>query len=489
MENGKTKLSLGGHNQLKLVNGVLLIKDLPVKTIIEKFGAPTFFFHSELIKKSTQNIMNIFEKVFSSRFQQKNFQNKESEENTVMEEKLQNALTSNSFESRESVESRDSIDSRDSCEKRNNQTNSELRNPHTLQNNQKYENHTKGFYSVKSNYLEPVLDCLNEMKFGFEVITEPELNLLIRMQIDPTRILCGGPYFPLSLMEKAIKYGIQEYVIYDLEDLIALNEIAQKNSKILSIILRFVQYKYEARVGIPAIDESFKKLAEITRKSFNVKIIGILNHYASQMNSIEVYQKNAEFLVDIANKLLHHCRIRCSVFDIGGGFPESFVFPDAHFCTYLQEMKNIFEKNNWANVNIYYEPGRYIVGGAGFLLSTIVRRNNHFSTLFLDVGTNLIPLFARSSIRLHNVEKIECEQKRKFDIMGIIPSDQDLLAKNYNFEAESEVGDHVIISGVGAYTLTFSNRFPYAFPAIVFYENGEFYEYRSRGDSRDIALN
>ena len=488
MEKRKTKLSLGGHHQLNLINGVLFIKDLAVKHIVDKYGTPTFFFHSDLIKSAIEKIDRIFVRAFSleNRLDHRRIGNTSCSANYV--NRIQKPKDTDFLNSQESSESRKSVESQEFCEKENN-SNKNDENDSERGQLVNLSIKPRGFYSVKSNYLEPVIKMINEMNFGFEIITELELNLLIKNRIDPERILCGGPYFPLSLMEKAINYGIDEYVLYDLDDLIKINDIANRANTRIKVILRFVQNKYEARVGIPAIDTEFDRLSDIIQKAKSIKIIGILNHYASQMNSIEVYQKNAEFLVDIANKLRDKCGIRCSVFDIGGGFPEAFIFPDTHFLKYLEEMRNIFIKNNWADVNIYYEPGRYIVGSAGFLFSKIVRRNNHYSTLFLDVGTNLIPIFARSSIRLHNVDKIACEQKKKFDIMGSIPSDQDLLAKNYNFEADSDVNDRVIISGVGAYTLTFSNRFPYAFPAIIFYENGEFHEYRSRGDSRDIALN
>ena len=432
MSGGQTKLSLGGHNQLKVIDGVFLIKDINVKDFVDKFGTPTYLFHLDMVADSTKNIMNVFKKVFSPKI-----------------------LTEKEYS--------------DSCQACNVQP--------------------RGFYSVKSNYIEPVLQSIKNEGFGFEILSEPELNQLIKMAVDPKLILCGGPYFPVSLMKKALEYGIEEYVIYDLEDLKRLNSNAEQLGLRVKVILRFIQYKHVSRNGISLIDESFEILKQISQTSKNIEIIGILNHYGSQLNSVEVYRSNAEFLVDVANQLKDKSNIICKVFNIGGGFPESFVFPDTHFISYLQEMKKYFSENNWGNVNIYYEPGRYIVGGAGFLFSTIVRRNNHLSTLYFDVGTNIIPKFARTSIRFHNIDKIDCPIKSKFDIMGIIPSDQDILAKNYNFESDSQEGDRVVISGVGAYTLTFSNRFPYAFPSIIVSEKGEFRIFRGRGDSRDIAIN
>ena len=56
--------------------------------------------------------------------------------------------------------------------------------------------------------------------------------------------------------------------------------------------------------------------------------------------------------------------------------------------------------------------------------------------------------------------------KHTTSIYGIVPTDQDVLAKNYFFSENIKEGDKVLITNVGAYTLTFSNRFPYLLPKI-----------------------
>jgi len=85
----------------------------------------------------------------------------------------------------------------------------------------------------------------------------------------------------------------------------------------------------------------------------------------------------------------------------------------------------------------------------------------------LNIGNNICPKFSRSSFRFYNASKIDHPHKYKTSIAGIIPTDQDVLAKNYFFNNDIEIGDKVLITNVGAYTLTFSNRFPYELPSIL----------------------
>ena len=48
-----------------------------------------------------------------------------------------------------------------------------------------------------------------------------------------------------------------------------------------------------------------------------------------------------------------------------------------------------------------------------------------------------------------------------------------MLAKNYFFTETINEGDVVLISNVGAYSLTFSNRFPYSLPKIFIVKDNE----------------
>jgi hypothetical protein len=70
-------------------------------------------------------------------------------------------------------------------------------------------------------------------------------------------------------------------------------------------------------------------------------------------------------------------------------------------------------------------------------------------------------------MRFYNATRIEEPHKFKTSIAGIMPTDQDVLVKDYFFTHDLKEGDLVVITNVGAYNLTFSNRFPYILPNIV----------------------
>ncbi|TXT54029.1 MAG: L-glutamyl-[BtrI acyl-carrier protein] decarboxylase [Promethearchaeota archaeon] len=120
---------------------------------------------------------------------------------------------------------------------------------------------------------------------------------------------------------------------------------------------------------------------------------------------------------------------------------------------------------------IYFEPGRYLVGDAALFLSKVVSADKN-NWIFLDIGNHICPRFARCSLRFYNASRIQSPHKYKKSIAGIIPTDQDVLAKDYFMTKKIKRGDIFLITNVGAYTLTFSNRFPYRLP-YIFIVNGE----------------
>jgi diaminopimelate decarboxylase len=137
--------------------------------------------------------------------------------------------------------------------------------------------------------------------------------------------------------------------------------------------------------------------------------------------------------------------------------------------------------------NIYFEPGRYFLGDAGLFISKIVKVSDN-RWIFLNIGNHICPKFARCSLRFYNASQISNPHKYKTSIAGIIPTDQDVLAKDYFFTEKLTKGDKVLVTNTGAYCLTFSNRFPYRFPKILLINNTDIKEVFDPKIDKDISL-
>ena len=183
------------------------------------------------------------------------------------------------------------------------------------------------------------------------------------------------------------------------------------------------------------------------------------------MNNIGQFEQNIKTIISNLKLLLEN-KIFIENINLGGGFPEATVMKRDQLIKIARMIKDCFKKSSLVLPNISFEPGRYFVGDAGLFLSKIIRVSED-RWIFIDIGNHICPKFAKCSLRFYNASLIDEPHKYKTSIAGIVPTDQDVLAKNYFFTQKLREEDNVIITNTGAYCLTFSNRFPYVLPTII----------------------
>ena len=64
-----------------------------------------------------------------------------------------------------------------------------------------------------------------------------------------------------------------------------------------------------------------------------------------------------------------------------------------------------------------------------------------------------------------------------------------MLAKDYFFTHDLKEGDLVVITNVGAYNLTFSNRFPYILPNIILVKGTDAINIFNPSENHDFSIN
>jgi diaminopimelate decarboxylase len=183
------------------------------------------------------------------------------------------------------------------------------------------------------------------------------------------------------------------------------------------------------------------------------------------MNSVDQFEKNISSLVNNLNLLLKY-DINIKNINLGGGFPEATVMHPQKIKDIAQNVKALLAKSDISYNSISFEPGRYFVGDSGMFVTKIVKVNED-RWIFLNIGNHICPKFAKCSLRFYNASQINEPHKYKTSIAGIVPTDQDVLAKNYFFTKNLKEQEFVLVTNTGAYCLTFSNRFPYPLPKIV----------------------
>ena len=205
------------------------------------------------------------------------------------------------------------------------------------------------------------------------------------------------------------------------------------------------------------------------------------------MNNFKQFKSNIEAITNNI-KLLSKSGMRIDNINLGGGFPEATVMPKDQLKNIAKLIKLELKQLEIKYKKIYFEPGRYFIGDAGLFISKVVKVNDN-RWIFLNIGNNICPKFARCSLRFYNASQINKPHKYKTSIAGIIPTDQDVLAKDYFFTENLTKGDKVLVTNTGAYCLTFSNRFPYLLPNILLINNTGYKQIFDPKINGDFSLN
>jgi len=343
------------------------------------------------------------------------------------------------------------------------------------------------FYSFKANFLSEICKIVLSEGIGAEIIGLPELKLALKLGFPSNKIIVGGPYLSKELIESCVKNRVKEIIIYDLDDLKKINLIAKKFNYVQDVCIRVNSQKYKSKLGIQFDENKNSHIKEILNSYQNIKIKSILSHYSTQMNDFRQFKANIKALA-YNLKLLSKFGIRIDNINLGGGFPEAIVMPQDQLRNIARKIKVELKQLEINYKNIYFEPGRYFIGDAGLFISKIIKVSED-RWIFLNIGNHICPKFARGSLRFYNASQIDEPHKYKTSIAGIIPTDQDVLAKNYFFTENLRRGDKVLVTNTGAYCLTFSNRFPYLLPKILLVNDNGYKKIFDPKINRDFSLN
>jgi len=330
-------------------------------------------------------------------------------------------------------------------------------------------------YSIKANYMDGVVQEVHNQNLAYELISQFEFDILQRNSLNTDNLIVGGPYLPDSLIESVILEKNPLFILYNRDQIRRLNRIAKQKKRQVNALLRFIAPKSNGHLGFTPNSGTFDQLNVTISQCANIHFQGIHSHYGTQINTLETYRKNTRYIAELSCTLEKRQLITPEVFDIGGGLPNAGSLKKNHLSSVFTAINEEFEKFGYADSTICIEPGRYIVEDAGLFLMDIIQTAQDGKSFFVNAGTYVLPRFARNSLRFYNVNHPLSHYNHKVTIYGIVPSEEDILINNYNFSPINEIGNKILVMNCGAYAYTFSTRFPYHVPPVV-YINGDSYD-------------
>ena len=322
-------------------------------------------------------------------------------------------------------------------------------------------------FSVKSNSNLTLLRELKKMGSGADVVSIGELLKATKAGISGNKIVFSGIGKTEEEIRAAIKKKVLLINIESESEANLINKISKKMSRKISVGIRLnpnVTGKTHKKISTGEKDEKFGliyndfiNLSQKIRKMKNMKLEGLSVHIGSQITNIKPFVK----VLSIINKIIKKTRINFKFIDLGGGMGISYT-------NYEKELNlkryaglvNKFIKNK--NTKIIFEPGRFIVGNAGILITKIIyiKKSINKNFIILDSAMNdlMRPALYGAQHQIIPLKKTNKLIRGNIDFVGPVCESSDKFLSQKNFSKVKE-GDYVALTHAGAYGMTLSSNY------------------------------
>ncbi|HWN97578.1 MAG TPA: diaminopimelate decarboxylase [Methylomirabilota bacterium] len=309
-------------------------------------------------------------------------------------------------------------------------------------------------YAVKANSNLAVLRTFANLGGGFDIVSEGELRRVIAAGGDAKKCVFAGVGKTEQEIEFALRKGIYSFNVESEPELQRINKVAARLKKIAPVAVRvnpnidagthakITTGTYENKFGI-----AFEQVAGVyarASKLKNLRLRGIQMHIGSQLTQVKPFELAVKKVLPLVQKLA--AKYNFEFFSIGGGLgivynpaldsgsPDWWQQPKARKIltpkTYAETLVPLLEP---LGLRILLEPGRFMVGNAGILVTRVeyVKRTGKKNFVIVDAAMNdlIRPAFYDSYHEIVPLAKVgegDCLALLSAGAYGFV------MASNYN---------------------------------------------------------
>jgi len=352
-------------------------------------------------------------------------------------------------------------------------------------------------FSMKSNSNLSVCKALINQGAGLDIVSGGELFKAKKIKADPKKIVYASVGKTASEISNALRAGILFFNVESVPELIMIEKLCSRLKKKAKIAIRVNPgvkadtHKYittgtkENKFGIDedTVYDIFKE-----RRNFpHLDINGLHIHIGSQITDTTPFVKAIKKAASLI-KSLRSDGVRIDCLNIGGGL--GIVYNKEKPKTAQEFAKAVLPQLKKLKVRLILEPGRFISGNSGILVTKIVYVKRSPGKNFMIVDAAMNDLMRPSLYSAHH-DIIPIARKKakryKFDVVGPICESGDFLAKDRELPLMEE-GEPIAVMSAGAYGFSMASNYN-ARPRVaeVMVMNGESYITRKRETYEDLV--
>ena len=318
-------------------------------------------------------------------------------------------------------------------------------------------------YAVKSNASLAVLHLLKELGAGADIVSGGELRRVLKVGVPARKIVFSGVGKSDVELEAAVAAGLGSINIESAEELTALERIVARRSIEYPIRLGIrVNPDVAAdthpyittgasgiKFGVPV--EQVPGLARRIAGNPRFTLVNIAMHLGSQLLDTGPFSRGASKLIELLDRIRAAGIRTLEAVDVGGGLgiryrDETPLSPRA----LADALTPVFAGRDLA---IHLEPGRFLTGSAGLLLTRVLYRKRSGGKDFVIVDASMTDLVRPSHyLAYHGIVEVVARRReeRVVDVVGPVCETGDFLALDRSLP-DVEPGEHLMILCAGAY--------------------------------------
>jgi len=352
-------------------------------------------------------------------------------------------------------------------------------------------------FSAKSNSNLAVMRALVKNGAGLDIVSGGELYRARLAGADPRKIVYAGVGKKRDEMIEAIRFGILMFNVESEEELVEIQQAAKSLGRKVTIAIRInpdVIPKTHKYIATGKGGTKFGLDLEIVHKIFNSKwrypnldITGVHIHIGSQILDAEPFESAIKKVLDF----IRTNRLKIDYFNIGGGLGIIYSIENPQTAkSFATKVLPLLKKSK---LKIILEPGRFISGNSGLLVTRVVYVKRTPTKKFIIVDSGMNDLIRPSLYEAYHkivpvvVKENSSQTCEKVDVVGPICESGDFLGKDRLLPG-LEKGDLLAVMGAGAYGFTMSSNYnSRPRPSEVMAIRGKFYVVRRRETYRDLV--
>lgn len=324
-------------------------------------------------------------------------------------------------------------------------------------------------YSVKANSNGAILRLFERAGLWFDIVSGGELARVLATGATGDRIVYAGVGKTDEEMAAALDAGVRAFNVESPAEAARLDAVARSRNTTAPVALRVnpdVDAKTHAYITTGKDENKFgmslaqaRALLDEFMDLKNLRVEGVHAHIGSQITSTDPHATAAKvvdgFLDEVAER-----GFAPRLLNFGGGFGISYT-QDGEDLDVETAARPVVELARRRGLELVLEPGRYIIGPAGALLTSVLYVKETESKTFVIVDGAMTELIRPSLYGAHHDIEVVVPRDRapeQVDLVGPVCESADFFRKDVAMPRPDH-GDLVAILDAGAYASVMASSY------------------------------